>query len=173
MPTVSQKGDIDPPDEVTSEAVRGFLTGAFRSKRSVPIAWARLGFGSVSILAHMILMLPHPFKFSPPATAPSHPPESPSPSSSRPRTLRFSKDHLRSKFIYGPLEGFSEWLSPTARVYRGLTPQFKVFLQIAAMTLGGCIWAERRVNEYIDFMRKVKRAERLQAQRVARFSESE
>lgn len=30
MPTVSQKGDIDPPDQVTSEAVRGFLTGAFR-----------------------------------------------------------------------------------------------------------------------------------------------
>ncbi|KAH3264126.1 hypothetical protein KXW23_005249 [Aspergillus fumigatus] len=173
MPTSSQKGDINPPEEVTSEAVRGFLTGAFRTlpKRSLPIAWAMLGFGSVSILAHMILMLPHPFKFSPTAATPSHPPASPS--SSRPKTLRFSKDHLRSKFIYGPLSGFSEWLSPTARVYRGLTPQFKVFLQIAAMTLGGCIWAERRVNEYIDFMRKVKRAERLQAQRVARFSESE
>ncbi|RHZ51869.1 uncharacterized protein CDV56_101020 [Aspergillus thermomutatus] len=163
MPTVSQKGDINPPDEVTSEAVQGFLTGAFR-------------FGSVSILAHMILMLPHPFKFSPPAAAPSTPQsqsQPPSPSSTRPRTSPFSKAYLRSKFIYGPLEGFSEWLSPTARVYRGLTPQFKVFLQIAAMTLGGCIWAERRVNEYINYMRKVKRAERLQAQRVARFSESE
>ncbi|KAF7117524.1 hypothetical protein CNMCM5793_006546 [Aspergillus hiratsukae] len=159
MPTVSQKGDIDPPDEVTSEAVRGFLTGAFR-------------FGSVSILAHMILMLPHPFKFSPTAATPStsQPPSRPPAS---PRTSPFSKDSLRSKFIYGPLEGFSEWLSPTARVYRGLTPQFKVFLQIAAMTLGGCIWAERRVNEYIDYMRKVKRAERLHAQRVARYSESE
>jgi hypothetical protein len=28
------------------------------------------------------------------------------------------------------------------------------------MTLGGCIWAERRVSEYMESVRKVKRAER-------------
>jgi hypothetical protein len=66
--------------------------------------------------------------------------------------------------FYRPLEGFSEWISPTARVYRGLTPQFKVFLQIAVMTLGGCIWAERRVNDYIELVRRIKRAERRQAE---------
>lgn len=63
------------------------------------------------------------------------------------------------------MEGFSEWISPTARVYRGLTPQFKVFIQIAIMTLGGCIWAEKRVTEYIDLVRQIKRAERYQAER--------
>jgi hypothetical protein len=36
--------------------------------------------------------------------------------------------------------------------------QFKVFLQIAAMTLGGFISAERRVKEYEDFVRKRNRA---------------
>ncbi|EAW08651.1 uncharacterized protein ACLA_095840 [Aspergillus clavatus NRRL 1] len=157
MPSASQKGDIDPPDEITSEAVQGFLTGAFR-------------YGSVSILAHMILLLPHPFKFSSSTTTPAHSPSQPGASSARPSL--FSKEYLRSRLVYRPLEGFSEWLSPTSRVYRGLTPQFKVFLQIAAMTLGGCIWAERRVNDYIEFMRKVKRAERMQAQRMAQISGS-
>jgi len=33
------------------------------------------------------------------------------------------------------------------------------------MTLGGCIWQEKRVSEYIDLLRKLKRAERLQAER--------
>lgn len=36
--------------------------------------------------------------------------------------------------------------------------QFKVFLQIAAMTLGGFIAAERRVKEYEDFIRRRNRA---------------
>jgi hypothetical protein len=79
--------------------------------------------------------------------------------------LSRSRDHLRARLFYRPLEGFSQWLSPTARVYRGLTPQFKVFLQIAAMTLGGCVWAECRATEFIDYMRKVKRAERVRAER--------
>lgn len=117
-------------------------------------------FGSVSILAHMILILPHPFTFSapaPPATADSPP---------RPRPSPFSRESIRSRVFYRPLEGFSEWISPTARVYRGLTPQFKVFIQIAAMTLGGCIWAEKRVTEYIELMRRIKRAERYEAERA-------
>ncbi|BCS17909.1 uncharacterized protein APUU_10737S [Aspergillus puulaauensis] len=154
-PPSSQKADIEPPDEITSEAVRGFLAGAFR-------------FGSVSILAHMIMILPHPFKFAPSSTAgpPQHMQEQ-----AQPRPSRFSKEFIQSRLFYRPLEGFSEWLSPTARIYRGLTPQFKVFLQIAAMTLGGCVWAEHRVNGYIKTLRKVKRAERLQAQREARYLE--
>ncbi|KAL4877691.1 hypothetical protein BJY04DRAFT_221877 [Aspergillus karnatakaensis] len=151
-PPSSQRADVEPPEEITSEAVRGFLTGAFR-------------FGSVSILAHMIMILPHPFKFSPSAAAglPQHIQEH-----AQPRPSVFSKEYIQSRLFYRPLEGFSEWLSPASRIYRGLTPQFKVFLQIAAMTLGGCIWAEHRVNDYIKEIRKAKRVERLQAQREAR-----
>ncbi|KAL4872014.1 hypothetical protein BDV12DRAFT_162872 [Aspergillus spectabilis] len=154
-PPSSLKASVEPPDEITSEAVRGFLTGAFR-------------FGSVSILAHMIMILPHPFKFSP-SSAPGPPQHMQE--RAPPRLLVFSKQYIQSRLFYRPLEGLSEWLSPTARIYRGLTPQFKVFLQIAAMTLGGCVWAERRVNDYINEIRKSKRAERLQAQREARYLE--
>ncbi|KAA8643231.1 uncharacterized protein ATNIH1004_009993 [Aspergillus tanneri] len=139
-PPSSQKSDIEPPDEITSEA-----------------------FGSVSIITHMILILPHPFKFSPSAT----PPAPASTQSHPPRQSPFSRQYLQNRLFHRPLEGFSEWLSPGSRIYRGLTPQFKVFLQIAAMTLGGCIWAERRVNDYINLVRKIKRAERIQAERVA------
>ncbi|KAJ5552840.1 hypothetical protein N7513_004537 [Penicillium frequentans] len=145
MPAPSnQRADIDPPEEITSVAVQGFMTGVFR-------------FGSVSILAHMIMSLPHPFIFS----APSPPATQDQP---RPRQSPFSKEYIRSRLLHRPIEGFSEWLSPTARVYRGLTPQFKVFLQMAVMTLGGYIWAERRVAEYIDLIRQIKRAERREAE---------
>lgn len=116
-------------------------------------------FGSVSILAHMIMNLPHPFVFSAPSP-PAHPATQP-----RPRPSIFSRDYLRSRLFHRPLEGFSAWISPGSKVYRGLTPQFKVFLQMAAVTLGGCIWAEKRVTEYIDLVRKIRRAERLQAER--------
>lgn len=112
----------------------------------------------MSILAHTILILPHPFTFSQPG-----PPAPPGAQPRRPSP--FSGDHIRSRFFYRPLEGISEWLSPTARIYRGLTPQFKVFLQIAVMTLGGCVWAERRVTEYIDVVRREKRAQRVRVQR--------
>ncbi|KAJ6134236.1 hypothetical protein N7523_000558 [Penicillium sp. IBT 18751x] len=144
-PPPAQRADIEPPEELTSEAVKGFVTGVAR-------------FGSVSILAHMIMNLPHPFTFSKPQ------PPAPAESQSR-RQSPFSRDYIRSRLLYRPMEGFSEWISPTARVYRGLTPQFKVFIQIAIMTLGGCIWAEKRVTEYIDLIRQVKRAERYQAER--------
>ncbi|OOF91118.1 hypothetical protein ASPCADRAFT_211402 [Aspergillus carbonarius ITEM 5010] len=154
MPPPSyQKADVEPPEEITSQAVRGFMTGVFR-------------FGSVSILAHMIMILPHPFKFSSPSSAPV-PSQSPA-QPSQPKQSPFSKEYIRSRLFYRPLEGFSDWLSPASKVYRGLTPQFKVFIQIAAMTLGGCIWAERRVDEYIKFIRKVKRVEKAQAERAAR-----
>jgi hypothetical protein len=62
--------------------------------------------------------------------------------------------------FYRPLGVLSESLAPASRVYRGLTPQFKVFLQIAVMTLGGCVWAEKRVTEYLDVLRRARRAER-------------
>lgn len=111
----------------------------------------------------MILILPHPFTFanntSPPSQ--SQPQQQPQPRPAR----AFSPNSLRTRYLYRPLEGFSNWIAPKARVYQGLTPQFKVFLQIAGMTLGGCVWAERRVAQYIDFMRKVKRVERVQAER--------
>lgn len=43
-------------------------------------------------------------------------------------------------------------------LYRGLTIQFKVFIQLSAMTLGGCIFAEKRVSEYNDMVRRRNRA---------------
>ena len=43
-------------------------------------------------------------------------------------------------------------------VYRALTIQFKVFIQLSAMTLGGCIFAEKRVSEYNDMVRRRNRA---------------
>lgn len=43
-------------------------------------------------------------------------------------------------------------------IYRGLTVQFKVFIQLSAMTLGGCIFAEKRVSEYNDMARRRNRA---------------
>jgi len=49
-------------------------------------------------------------------------------------------------------------LTPFHPVYRGLTVQFKVFIQISAMTLGGCIFAEKRVSEYNDMARRRNRA---------------
>lgn len=166
MPTPhNHRGDVAPPEEITSIAAQGFMTGVFRVSTGPPTqspnAIANLfQFGSVSILAHMILALPHPFVFSAPS-----PPASPA-TQPRPRPSIFSRDYLRSRLFHRPLEGFSSWISPGSRVYRGLTPQFKVFIQVAAMTLGGCIWQEKRVTEYIELVRQIKRAERVEAERV-------
>jgi hypothetical protein len=107
----------------------------------------------MSILAHLILVLPHPFTFdnaSSPATTTTE---------STPNK-KFSARGVRQQLFYRPLTSLSESLAPMSRVYRGLTPQFKVFLNIAAMTLGGSIWAEKRVGEYMDMLRKKRRAER-------------
>lgn len=43
-------------------------------------------------------------------------------------------------------------------LYRNLTLQFKVSIQLASMTLGGCIFAEKRVSEYNDMVRRRNRA---------------
>lgn len=111
----------------------------------------------MSILAHMILIMPHPFTFENAA-----PPEKTPTAQQQPgrRPAPFSPAGLRTRLFYRPLASLSETLAPTSRVYRGLTPQFKTFLQIAAMTFGGCVWAEHRVTDYLEKMRKLKRAER-------------
>ncbi|KAF5014057.1 hypothetical protein F66182_15095 [Fusarium sp. NRRL 66182] len=140
-PPPSQRAQVEPPEQVTTEAVKGFAVGALR-------------FGSVSILAHMILSMPHPFKFENAA-----PPTAPTTTGSSPSS-RFSATGIRNTLFYRPLTSLSESIGPLSRIYRGLTPQFKIFLQIAAMTLGGTIWAERRVNEYLHALRRLRRAER-------------
>lgn len=104
----------------------------------------------MSILAHLILVLPHPFRFED-----ASPPSSESNKKKTPFSAR-----VRQQTFYRPLTSLSDSLAPMSRVYRGLTPQFKVFLNIAAMTLGGSIWAERRVGEYMDMLRRKRRAER-------------
>ncbi|KMU79393.1 hypothetical protein CISG_07797 [Coccidioides immitis RMSCC 3703] len=112
-----------------------------------------LKFGSLSIIAHLILILPHPMHFA------DHTPAPPSPSSASSSPFR-GRRPINLASVYRPLMSISESIAPISRVYRGLTPQFKVFLQISAMTFGGCIWAEKRVQEYLEVMRKVKRAKR-------------
>ena len=49
-------------------------------------------------------------------------------------------------------------LNPLNPIYRGLTIQFKVFIQVGAMTLGGCIFAEKRVSAFNDHVRRRSRA---------------
>lgn len=62
--------------------------------------------------------------------------------------LRFGTISMLSHFV----------LNRAHPVYRGLTVQFKVFIQLSAMTLGGCIFAEKRVSEYNDMARRRNRA---------------
>lgn len=62
--------------------------------------------------------------------------------------LRFGSISMLTHFV----------LNPVNPIYRGLTVQFKVFIQISAMTLGGCIFAEKRVSEYNDAVRRRNRA---------------
>ncbi|EGE00548.1 hypothetical protein TESG_07820 [Trichophyton tonsurans CBS 112818] len=138
-PPSNQRAAIEPPPQVTKEATMGFITGAVR-------------FGALSILAHLILSLPHPMHFTPSTSSSSNAANSkPPPPPPKPTP---------TPLIYRPLVSFSNSIAPMSRVYRGLTPQFKTFIQISIMTLGGCIWAEKRVGEYLDVVRKVKRAER-------------
>ncbi|EQL33155.1 hypothetical protein RJZ56_006242 [Blastomyces dermatitidis] len=151
MPAPSnQRGNIDPPPEVMQEALKGFFTGATR-------------YGSISLLAHLILLLPHPLRFAS-SPSPSNASSTPTTSSSHSQPEPKPRPPPRTPLLYRPLTALSANLAPMSRVYRGLTPQFKVFIQLSAMTLGGCIWAEKRVNEYLDLMRKVKRAERVEAE---------
>ncbi|KAI9811002.1 MAG: hypothetical protein M1827_005734 [Pycnora praestabilis] len=48
-------------------------------------------------------------------------------------------------------------------VYRGLTVQFKVFLQMSGMTVGSMIEADRRLRDYEVIVRRNKRLARDQA----------
>ncbi|CZR59119.1 uncharacterized protein PAC_09011 [Phialocephala subalpina] len=52
------------------------------------------------------------------------------------------------------LGGVGYGLSP---IYRGLTIQFKVFLQMSGMILGGCLEADHRIREYEAKLRMQKR----------------
>ena len=62
-------------------------------------------------------------------------------------------------FRFGSISIFSHIaLTKLHPVYRGLTVQFKVFIQLSVMTLGGCIFAEKRVSEYNDMVRHRNRA---------------
>lgn len=45
-------------------------------------------------------------------------------------------------------------------IYRGLTPQFKVFIQMSFMTLGSMIEADRRLRAYEQLVRHQKRIAR-------------
>ncbi|EEH41240.2 hypothetical protein PAAG_03526 [Paracoccidioides lutzii Pb01] len=157
MPPPSRQRDvIEPPPEVIREAAKGFFTGAAR-------------FGSISLLAHLILLLPHPLRFasSPPsnstATTPSTTPN-PHPQA-QPHT--HPKPPPSTPLLYRPLTRLSANLAPASRVYRGLTLQFKVFLQLSVMAMGGYVWAEKRVNEYMELVRKMKRVERAEAEAEA------
>ncbi|EXJ71895.1 uncharacterized protein A1O5_04396 [Cladophialophora psammophila CBS 110553] len=62
--------------------------------------------------------------------------------------LRFGTISFASHFL----------LNRYTPLYRGLTVQYKVFLQISAMMLGGCIFAEKRVGEFNEGVRRRRRA---------------
>ncbi|EXJ80477.1 hypothetical protein A1O1_08622 [Capronia coronata CBS 617.96] len=62
--------------------------------------------------------------------------------------LRFGTISLATHFL----------LNRRVPVYQNLTVQFKVFLQMSAMILGGCIFAERRVTDYNESVRRRNRA---------------
>ncbi|KAL5604111.1 hypothetical protein BROUX41_002100 [Berkeleyomyces rouxiae] len=79
--------------------------------------------------------------------------------------------------VYGALSGGIKWglgagilaivgmkMSP---VYRGLTVQFKVYMQMSAMVLGGMIEADARLRMYETRMRQMRREE-AQAQKWER-----
>ena len=58
------------------------------------------------------------------------------------------------------LGAIGHFISP---VYRGLTPQFKLYIQLSAMTCGGVIGAERSVRTYEFEMVREKRRRRNEA----------
>ncbi|MCJ1292981.1 hypothetical protein MMC34_004534 [Xylographa carneopallida] len=48
-------------------------------------------------------------------------------------------------------------------LYRGLTVQFRLFVQMSGMTLGGMVEADRRLREYEALVRRRRRVERDEA----------
>ncbi|KZZ89311.1 hypothetical protein AAP_04458 [Ascosphaera apis ARSEF 7405] len=135
-PPSDQRQFIEPPPEVVPEAVKGFGIGALR-------------YASLSVLLHVVLSMPHPMVFRPDAADKSTAitPEPPKQSSKAAREAAAKLRWKQTPLIYRPLQSFSSFCAPASKVYRGLTPQFKVFIQIGIMSLGGYLWAESRVNE--------------------------
>ncbi|EPE34120.1 hypothetical protein GLAREA_07133 [Glarea lozoyensis ATCC 20868] len=56
--------------------------------------------------------------------------------------------------VFGGLGGAGYALSP---IYRGLTIQFKVFIQMSGMIMGACLEADHRIREYEAKIRMQKR----------------
>ncbi|KAI5287583.1 hypothetical protein KEM54_005885 [Ascosphaera aggregata] len=162
-PPSNEREFIEPPPEVIPEAMKGFGIGALR-------------YASLSVLLHLVLSMPHPMilrsrsssettVITPEAPSPSHQHAAASPSSSvrvrlsraaQQATASTSTTARQTPLLYRPLQGLSSFISPASKIYRGLTPQFKVFIQIGFMSLGGYIWAESRVNQ----LRERRRYER-------------
>jgi len=84
-----------------------------------------------------------------------------------------SKDHdanaAAKEAAKGAMYGATKWgllaavlggagyaMSP---IYRGLTVQFKVFIQMSGMVLGGMIEADRRLREFEGAMRRKRKME--------------
>ncbi|CAG8962056.1 hypothetical protein HYALB_00010249 [Hymenoscyphus albidus] len=56
--------------------------------------------------------------------------------------------------VFGGLGGLGYAMSP---IYRGLTIQFKVFIQMSGMIMGACLEADRRIREFEVRVRMQKR----------------
>ena len=56
-----------------------------------------------------------------------------------------------------PLLGLSVAGQALSPVYRGLTIQFKVFLMMSGMVIGGAVEGDRRLREYEAWKRRVRR----------------
>jgi hypothetical protein len=66
-------------------------------------------------------------------------------------------NNVRRGFYSAMLAAGGWYFSP---IYRNLTLQFKVYLQMSGMTIGGCLEADRRVRDYersYRHRRKLKR----------------
>lgn len=60
-------------------------------------------------------------------------------------------------FYSAVIAGAAFYFSP---VYRGLTLQFKIYLQMSGMTIGGCVEAERRMREHEQRTRRMRKIRR-------------
>ncbi|RDL35016.1 Uncharacterized protein BP5553_06947 [Venustampulla echinocandica] len=65
-------------------------------------------------------------------------------------------------FVFAGLGGVGYGISP---IYRGLTIQFKVFIQMSGMIMGACLEADRRVRDFEAQVRMQKRMARERALR--------
>jgi len=75
-----------------------------------------------------------------------------------PQTYLVSMANNVRRGFYSALLAAGGWyFSP---IYRNLTIQFKVYLQMSGMTIGGCLEADRRVREYEKSYRHRRKAMR-------------